>query len=192
MKFTDENKQVKEFSDQNWFGFGVHKVAIVLIELGNTNPDEPEKGKEFVEFTVAGENGEEDTARMWFTSDKAANFSFNVCRQIYVHNAPEAAKDAARDTMDAVKDTTELVEKMTEKLIGKECWFTKYPDPTRTYLDSNNNTRQSINKNVYGYEPKLREDLMPKDGSNGTSDPLAGAEKVEPGSDAAAGIPKNW
>lgn len=189
MKLNDETKAVKEFNSGNWFGFGVHKVKIGLIELRETDD-----GKEFVEFTLLGDNDEEDTARMWLTSDKAVNFSFNVCRQIYVHNAPEAAKDAARDTMDAVKDTKELVEKLNEKLIGGECWFTKYLDPTRTYEAADGTTKQSVNKNVYGYEPKLRADLMPKDvqasGNTAVDKTFPGAEKAS--GDAASGIPKNW
>src|SRR5437879_4438379 len=147
MKFNDENKAVKEFSDNQWLDFGVHKVQISEIGLGSTDD-----GKEFVEVGVVGVNGEEDTSRVWFTTDKAANYSFNILRQIYVHNAPENAKDEARDTMDSIKDTDELVEKLQEKLLGGECWFTKYPDPTRTYTAADGTIRQSVNKNVYGYE----------------------------------------
>lgn len=192
MKFTDENKAVKEFSENNWLGFGVHKVQLALFEQGFTD-DDPENGKEFVEISVLGPNEEEDTARVWFTTDKAANYSFNVLRQIYVHNAPEDKKDAARDTIDAVKSTEELVAVLNEKLIGGEAWFTKYPDPTRTYQAADGSTRQSINKNVYGYKPNLREDLMPKDDQVTKSNVdkiFPGNEKVD--GDAAGGIPKSW
>lgn len=189
MKFNEDVKSVKEFSDSNWFGFGVHKVHIGAIELSET-----ESGKEYVEVTVLGDNEEEDSARVWFTSEKAANYSFNVLRQIYVHNAPEEKKDAARDTMDAVKDTEELVAKLNDRLIGGECWFTKYPDPERTYLDASGNIKQSINKNIYGYEPKPRPDLLPADSERLTKDNLdkhfPGAEEVK--GDAANGIPSNW
>lgn len=189
MKFNDETKAVKEFSDSNWLGFGVHKVKIGLIELGETDG-----GKEYVEITVLGDNEEEDTARVWFTTDKAANYSFNVLRQIYVHNAPEAKKDAARDTMDAIGDTEQLVKALSEKLIGGECWFTKYPDPQRTYEAADGSTRQSINKNVYGYEPKLREDLMPGTEANSRSEIDAVINKQFPGAEkgATGGIPKTW
>lgn len=189
MKFNEDTKQVKEFADSNWFGFGVHKVQIAEIGLGHTDDD-----KEFVEIGVVGENGEEDTARVWFTTDKAANYSFNVLRQIYVHNAPEDKKDAARDAMDGVKDTEDLVDKLQEKLLGGECWFTKYPDPQRTYQGTDGQTRPSINKNVYGYEPKLRPELLPKDqqplNKKALDDMFPGNEKAD--GDATAGIPKSW
>lgn len=191
MKFNDETKAVKEFSEKNWLGFGVHKVHIGMIELTEKN------GKECVEITVLGPNDEEDTAVVWFSTDKAANYSFNVLRQIYVHNAPEARKDAARDTMDSVKDTTELVEKLNEKLVGGECWFTKYLDPSRTYTAQDGTVRQSVNKNIYGYEPKPRPELMPAGGD--TSDQITkdNVAQIFPGADtapadAAGGIPKEW
>jgi hypothetical protein len=192
MKFTDETKEVKEFSDNNWLGFGRHKVQIGFIEQGFTD-DDPENGKEYVEVTVLGPNEEEDTARVWFTTDKAANYSFNVLRQIYVHNAPEDKKEEARATIDAVKSTEELVATLSEKLVGGECWFTKYPDPTRTYTAADGSTRPSINKNVYGYEPKERPELMPKDDQITKSN----VDKIFPGSEpfpseGATGIPKSW
>jgi hypothetical protein len=187
MKLNDENKTVKEFTGGNWLGFGVHKVQIGMIELGETDA-----GKEYVEITVLGPNEEEDTARVWFTSDKAANYSFNVLRQIYVHNAPEEAKDKARDTMDAVASTEELVKVLNEKLIGAECWFTKYPDPTRTYQAADGSVKHSINKNVYGYEPKPHPELLSDDTQEITKDNI---DQVFPGNkreDAAGGIPKAW
>lgn len=187
-KFDDEVKEVKEFSDNNWFGFGVHKVKIGLIEHGET-----ESGKEFVEFTVLGENEEEDTARVWFTTQKAANYSFNICRAIYVHNAPEKHKDAARDQFDALEDAEAMVRLMNEKLIGGECWFTKYPSPDRTYQAQDGTTKRSIDKNVYGYEPRLREDLMPKDEEkDALNKTFPGNEKVDLNSDAGAAIPDDW
>lgn len=181
MKFSDDNKQVSEQGDGNWLGFGVHVVALSGIEAGKTEA----KGAEFVEFTVMGENGEEDTARVWFSTDKAANYSFNIMRQIYVHCAPEAKKDAARAEMDAVNDSDEAVALM-QKCIGKKVWFTKYPNPTRTYVNQAGETKKSIDKNVLGYEPKLREDLMPKDNQKEALNALEGSEP------ATGNIPEEW
>lgn len=189
MKFSEDTKQVKDAPNGNWFGFGVHKVNIGMIELSPADAE-----KEYIEITVVGDDEEEDTARVWFTSEKAANYSFNVLRGIYVHNAPEAAKDAARETMDAVQDTTEFVAKLNEKLIGGECWFTKYLDPTRTYIAADGTTKQSVNKNIYGYEPKLRPALLPKEaptsGNTTVDAAFPGAQKAS--NDIAAGIPNTW
>lgn len=162
MKFNDESKAVKEFADSNYFGYGVHHVHIGAVDRGFTG-DDPENGKEYFEITVLGDNEEEDTARVWFSSDKAANYSFNVLRQIAVHNAPEDQKDAMRDTVDAVADTEELLKVLNEKVVGGDCWFTKYQSPDRTYKAADGTVRKSVDKNVYGYEPKLRTDLISND-----------------------------
>jgi hypothetical protein len=188
VKFTDDNKQVKEF-ENNWLDFGVHEVIIGLVELGQTDA-----GQEYLEITVIGPNDEEDTARVWFTTDKAANYSFNVMRQIYVHNAPEAKKDQARQTFDKVADTQQL-EELMQKLVGKgKCWFSKYPSPTRTYTAQDGTVKKSIDKNVYGYKPKEHPELLPKDSEAAKKDGVTiedlGGEPAT--GDAAANIPEEW
>lgn len=194
MKFTDETKEDK-FNDGKWFDYGVHKVQLGLFELGGTDEGE----KEYIEITVMDpEDGDRtDTARVWFTSEAAANYSFSVLRQIYVHNAPKDKKDAARDTFDAIPDTEKLVELLNEKLIGKEAWFSKYPSPTRTYLAADGTTKKSIDKNVYGYEPKPKPELLPKEDEVAEVDvdkPITAADLggEEVTGDAAKNIPKDW
>lgn len=156
MKFNDEDKEVREFS-ANFFKYGVHKVQISRVTL-----DETDAGKEFVEFEVVDpENGEiTDTARCWFVGG-ATNISFNTIRQIILHNVPEARRDEMAGKVDSAPDTVALVG-ICQGLIGKECWFTKYPSPDRTYTAKDGTTKPSIDKNVLGYEPKLREDLLPE------------------------------
>lgn len=184
-KFTKVDKEVKEFSS-NRFDFGVHKVHIGAIELGETD-----SGKEYIEVTVLGDADEEDTARVWFTSEKAVNFSFNVLRNIYVHNAPEDKKDAARDIFDKVETNEDVIKLFNERIIGGECWFSKYLDATRNYVDQGGVTRQSVNKNIYGYEPKLRPELLPQDQREITKDNVA---QVFPDAKkgTAADIPASW
>lgn len=192
MKFNDETKAVKEFGGGNWFDFGVHKVQMILFENGGLEDGQ----SEYVEVSVGDpEDGEKtDTVRLYFT-EKAANYSFNTFRQIAVHNAgSDKGKDAARDAIDAVQDTTELVELLNDKLIGKECWFTKYYDPKRTYESQSGEVKKSVNKNIYGYEPKLKPELMPDQAGVADSDKVTDAfpdsEKVK--GDAAGNIPKGW
>lgn len=148
-KITDEHKQ--EFSD-NYFKVGVHKVTIQKVEFGKTQDD-----KEFAEFTVLGENGEEGTARIWFTTDAAIRYSFNTLRAIFVHNAPKNKKDEMRDRIDSLKDTKDLAVVATG-LSGKECWYSVYENPERTYVGNDGKERHSFDRNVYGYEPKPRDD----------------------------------
>lgn len=189
MKFNDTTKEVREPNSGNYFDYGVHRVQLGLFELGGTGEGE----KEYIEVTVIDpEDGERtDTVRLWFSTDKAANYSFNTLRQIAVHNAPEDKKDAARDAMDAVEDTAALEALLNEKLIGGECWYTKYQDPQRTYQAQDGSTRRSVNKNIYGYEPKLRPELMPKDQDQITTDNV---DKIFPGAEDVTpkNVPDSW
>ena len=158
MKFSSEQKEVKEFKD-DYFTYGVHKVKLGVADHGKT-----EDGKEYIDITVVSEDGEkEDTARVWFTTEKSINYSFNVLRTIIVHNAPEAKKDEARKLADAVETTEALADLINEKCMGGDLWFTKYPDPERTYTNQAGEVKKSINKNVMGYEPKERPELLPKE-----------------------------
>ncbi len=192
MKFSDENKTVREFTN-NYFDYGVHNVLIGEVELGQTDA-----GKEYIEITVVDPGNAEitDSARVWFTSDKAANYSFNVLRTIFVHNTPEARKDEARDIFDRVQDTETLVQIM-QGVKGKECWFTKYQDPERTYTAQDGTQRKSVNKNVMGYAPKLKPELIPapRGGEEITTDNLdkifPGAKEV-PFESASDKVPTDW
>lgn len=147
-KFTKEHK---EEMGSNYFKPGVHKVKIEKVEFGKTQDD-----KEFAEFSVVGENGEEGQARVWFTTDKAINFSFNIIRGIFVHNAPENKKDEMRKKVDACKDTNEL-SVICVALSGKECWYSVFENPERTFTGKDGQLRNSFDRNVYGYEPKPRD-----------------------------------
>lgn len=158
-EFNSEDKEVKDFNDR--IGFGVHKVQLVSAEAGAT-----EAGKDYVELTVVSGDGIEDKARVWFTGG-ASNISFNTLRQILVHSVKdEAKKGIVRDAVDAAKNTDELVV-FLNKASGCELWLTKYYDPTRTYQNKAGVTKRSINTNLYGYEPKPKPELMPKDDSQG-------------------------
>lgn len=153
-KFDKDDKQVKEFSES--IPFGVHKVKFT-----GAIADATEAGKEFVEIGVESEDGIEDSARLWFVGG-AVNISFNTIRQIAVHNVSDDKKDKARDAIDDTADTAELAETLNKIMgTGGELWFTKFYDPSRTYQNQSGETKRSVNRNVYGYEPKPRPDLMP-------------------------------
>lgn len=154
MDFTNEHKEEREYAKK--LPFGVNKVLILGFSLEKTKD-----GNEFIEVGFTNMDQDiEDKARVYFT-EKAAGFSFDTLRQIFVHNAPEDKKDIARQSVNAVASTEKLVELLASKLPGKEMWVTKYLDPKRNY-EKNGQTFKSINLNIYGYEPKLNESLMPK------------------------------
>lgn len=149
---ADFNAEHKEEMGGSYFPVGIHKVQIMLFDFGVT-----EKDQEYVEITVVDPEDDERTAktRLWFTTDGAIKYTFNVIRTIFVHNAPEKSKDAMRKKVDELKNTKEL-EKACDKLIGKEAWLQVWEDPERTYIDNSGKERPSINRDITGYEPKPR------------------------------------
>lgn len=171
MKFNADHK--KEINSNGYFKEGVHRVKIADIGSGKTD-----KGTDYIEFFLLGENGEEDAARIWFT-DKSAVYSFNNIRNIFVHNAPEDKKDHTRNAIDALEDTESLA-KACEMLKGKECWFSVYKNADRPYMAKDGSMKPSFDKNIYGYAPTEKdteadmiagkaEDLEFKDGNGNTN-----------------------
>lgn len=187
--FNDEDKVEAEFTER--MPFGVTEVQFVGAAAGETDA-----GKDFIEIIVANKDGIEDSARVWFVGG-AAKFSFDTLRQIAVHIAKDdKAKEKARMAVESVKDNEELAELLNKNCIGGHLWFTKYYDPTRTYLGSDGQTRRSVSKSVLGYEPKLKANLMPDAMPNADETPSAildafpGAEEIK--GDEAAKIPSKW
>lgn len=162
--FNDEHKQ----EQGQYFGEGIHKVTIVAVD-GGTN----DNGKEYIEFTVEGENGEEGNARMWFTSDKAIRFTFNSIRNIFVHNALKGKEEAAREMVNKVKNSEELIDLCNKALIGKEAWYV-VEKSDYTYTNAAGEEKQGYNRNLYGYEPK------PK-AKTAVEETFPGAEEVADG-----------
>ena len=145
--FSDDHKT----EQGQFFSEGVHKVSIVDV-TGGVNENE----KEYIEFTVEGENGEEGNARMWFTTDKAIKFTFNTIRTIFVHNALEAKKDAAREMINGVKNSDELVALCKKVLVGKEAFY-QVEKSDYVYTNQAGEQKHGYNRNLFGYEPKPKE-----------------------------------
>lgn len=143
VKFSDKHK---EDSRGDFIPEGTHLVKIMLVEGGKTTD-----GKEYIEFTVVDDQEREGRARMWFTTDAAINYTFNIVRGIFVHNAPEGKKDEMRAKIDAIADSDKLVE-ACQALIGKEAWY-QNTKSDRTYHDAEGNEKHSYDRNIYGYEP---------------------------------------
>lgn len=178
--FTDEDKEIKEFAKR--IPFGVSRV-----QFAGAIADATEDGKEFIEIGVVAENGVEDSARLWFVGG-AANISFNTAHQIAVHQGKdEEEKQKIRDRVDACKNTQDLADVLNDVCgNGGELWFTKYYDANGRTYTTENGTFKSVNKNVVGYEPKPKPELMPKPQSN---DPqIDELNKTFPGAEKASGV----
>lgn len=142
--FTNEHK-----AEQGaYFPEGIHTVKILGV-TGGAN----ENGKEYIEFTVGGENGEEGTARMWFTTDKAINFTFNTIRTLFVHNALKGKEEAAKEMVNKVTNSEELIDVCNEALVGKEGFYV-VEKSDYTYTNQAGELKHGYNRNLYGYKPK--------------------------------------
>lgn len=183
-QFNDEEKEVREFSDSMPFGITVVQVTGAIADVNQND-------KEFIEVGVIAENGVEDSAKFWFTGG-ASNISFNNLRTIAVHCAEtDELKEKARQAVDKVADSQELADLISDICTGKKVWFTKYYDAKGATFTNEYGTFKSTNKNVLGYEPKLREDLMPKKTEDTPFGPATPAEQAEP-TNAADTVPGDW
>lgn len=175
-KITSEDREVTEHRE--YLPFGVNTVKLVGATAGET-----EAGKDYIELTVEAD-GIEDNARVWFTGG-ASKYSFQTIQQIVVHSAKtDSAKEQARLAVEKCVDTDEMANLLNSKCVGGELWVTKYYDPSRTYTNANGETKKSVNTNVYGYEPKLKPELMPE------AKPVDTVHPVDDSSSAS--IPSEW
>ena len=145
IEFNDEHKQEMGGS---FIPEGVHKVKLGLITFEKDDSD-----RVFADISVFDEEDREGNARLWFHTDGAKKYSFNTLRSIFVHNAPEDKKEATREKINNLKNLEEM-DAACQELIGKECWYLVERDPSRKYVGQDGKERESLNRNVYGYEPK--------------------------------------
>lgn len=181
-QFNDEDKEANDRTER--IPFGISEVQFVGATAGET-----EAGKDYIEVTVTDKNGVEDNARVWFVGG-AAKYSFDTLRNIVVHIAKnDADKEKARMAVESCVDNEALADLMNEKCVGGQLWFTKYYNPSRTYTGTDGQTRRSVDNSVYGYEPKLKSELMP-DAVDAVQQVMPGATEVK--GDAAGNVPKAW
>jgi hypothetical protein len=149
MKFNEEILSGVDHKPAKYFGVGNHTVKIGLIAGGTT-----EAGKEYVEFTIFDEedNDREGTARLWFSSEKAAKYSVSIISGIFVHNTKEEKREVLKTALKKLTDTDALLEIAQKKLIGKEAFYVVEEDPIRTYTNKDGDTMPSVNRNIYGYQ----------------------------------------
>lgn len=186
-KFSDEDKQVREFKES--MPFGVSEVQFV-----GAAPGETANGKEYVEVGIVNKDGVEDSVKLFFVGG-AANISFNTLRDVAVHIAKDdAAKEKTRQLIDGVADVDELCSTLNELCASGQIWFTKYYDAQGRTFTNQYGTFKSINKNIYGWEPKLKPELMPQKTDDNTELTKDNVADAFPGSstEPANNIPDNW
>jgi hypothetical protein len=152
VNLTDEDLAPR--GENNYFNEGVHEVLIDSAKRGKTDA-----GKEYVEFIVKGENGESDTARLWFTTEKSCKYALSILAGIASHNKEsEADKQKVRDAFKQITDTDQVDDKFLAKFENDHAFFTVYKSD-RTY-EKDGETKHSYDKNIYGYSPKPKTDLV--------------------------------
>lgn len=157
MNFTDEHKKESNFGQR--FAFGVHKVSILGFNLCGTEEGE----KEYVEVGFTDEEGrKEGNVRLYFNTEGNSPISFDILRTIFVHNAPEDKKEAAKASFNGVENSKKMVDLLNSKLIGKEMWYTKYYDAKGGTYQKEGQTYRSVRESVMGYPTNPKLDLMPK------------------------------
>lgn len=187
--FKPEDKEIKEFGER--IPYGVTKVQFV-----GCSADVTAKGQDIIDVTVVDANGSEDNVRLFFTGG-AGKISFGILGSIAVHQGKdEEEKQAIRDKLDSVNNNEELADLMNEICgNGGELWFTKYIDTTRTYEANDGTRRPSVDRSIMSYEPKLKQNLMPKEqGTGQVSTPFGEATETEATPDASSTVPggKAW
>lgn len=149
INLTDEDLATRGTS--NYFSIGEHEVLIQKAERGTTAD-----GKDYVEFTVLGQDDESDTARLWFTTEKASIYAMSIMSGIAVHNRKtDAEKKTARDAIKAIKDTDLVDAKFLAKFVNMDAFYSVYQS-TRTYTGKDGSQKFSYDKNIYGYAPNPR------------------------------------
>lgn len=151
---------------KEYFGPGVHEVHITGATRGKT----PNKGTEYVEFELEGEDGE-GTATLWM-SEKAAPYSIARMAQVAVHNkASETDKQKVRDAFMKITDSDEIDDKFLEKFEGMQAWILTEEDTSGAQKPGGG---YYLRNNLYSYEPTVKkttaEDIMPGGQSISTDD----------------------
>lgn len=154
VNLTDED--LAERGENNYFTEGVHEVLIEKAERGKTDA-----GKEYVEFTVKGENDETDTARLWFTTEKSCKYALSILAGIASHNKEsDVEKQKVKDAFKAITDTDQVDDKFLKKFENDHAFFSVYKSDTRTYTNAAGEEKPSYDKNLTGYKPNPKKDLV--------------------------------
>jgi len=159
-KITEE-----DLVEQNFFREGVHEVIITSAEFFETDDK-----KIYLELGIMGSNDEQDTARLYFT-EGAKKISIDTIRKILVHNAPDdETKDKIREAYKKITNLAQL-NPFALKLIDKQAWF-KIEKSDKTYTSKETGEiKYSYNRNIYGFEPKMK--ATPSESKTSTQDTVS-------------------
>lgn len=164
VNITDEDMAPR---NNNYFDEGVHEVVIAKAERGTTDND-----KDYVELTVQGQNEEEGTARLWFTTEAAGNYALSILAGIAVHNKEsETDKQKVRDAFKKIDDTDLVDDAFLKKFVEMEAFYMVQMSD-RTYVNNQGETKNSYDRNIYGYSPTMKTRVVEPTKNAVNSDPV--------------------
>ena len=136
----------EETRESGYFEFGVHEVRIAKTKIDKHD------SKPYAEIFVENESAE-DRARLWLHTPDTRRISIDTVRRILVHNQEdENIKQKIREKIQQIKNLADFAV-LLEKTIGCTAWFKVSEDEDRTY-EKDGKVKKSINRRIYGYEPK--------------------------------------
>ena len=136
----------EETKESGYFEFGVHEVKIVKTKIDKHD------NKPYAEIFVENDSAE-DRARLWLHTPDTRRISIDTVRRILVHNQEnEDIKQKIREKIQQIKNLADFAA-ILEKTVGCTAWFKVSEDEDRTYK-KNGEIKKSINRRIYGYEPK--------------------------------------
>ena len=136
----------EETKESGYFEFGVHEVKITKTKIGK-HDDRP-----YAEIFVENDSAE-DRARLWLHTPDTRRISIDTVRRILVHNQEnEEIKQKIREKIQQIKNLADFAA-LLEKTVGCTAWFKVSEDGDRTY-EKDGKVKKSINRRIYGYEPK--------------------------------------
>ena len=136
----------EETRESGYFEFGVHEVRIAKTKIDKHD------NKPYAEIFVENESAE-DRARLWLHTPDTRRISIDTVRRILVHNQEnEDIKQKIREKIQQIKNLADFAA-ILEKTVGCTAWFKVSEDEDRTY-EKDGKVKKSINRRIYGYEPK--------------------------------------
>ena len=136
----------EETKESGYFEFGVHEVKIAKTKIDKHD------NKPYAEIFVENDSAE-DRARLWLHTPDTRRISIDTVRRILVHNQEnEDIKQKIREKIQQIKNLADFAA-LLEKTVGCTAWFKVSEDEDRTYK-KNGEIKKSINRRIYGYEPK--------------------------------------
>ena len=162
----------EETKESGYFEFGVHEVKIAKTKIDKHD------NKPYAEIFVENDSAE-DRARLWLHTPDTRRISIDTVRKILVHNQEdEDIKQKIREKIQQIKNLADFAA-LLEKTVGCTAWFKVSEDEDRTYK-KNGEIKKSINRRIYGYEPKSDTSKTQTEVKSETQEPEAPENFDEP------------